>query len=716
MHPLVTSVQASPWDNYPMRPRSAVPNVSYHTQEMKPNSQQQQQFNLGSFDPLSGYGAQSISPKSSAPRSAPGSAPGSAPPSAGAIGTLSLQSGNTNGFGLNTGLPQPQTINANLGTNMAANLTSLGNLNNSLNNGLNNLNNGLPAGLGGSSLGGLNNLNNLNNLNTLNGGLGGNTLGGNSLNSGIGGTLGSIGSSPISPISPLHSTSANTSQITNSMTNSNAAAAPNASSAGWDSSANDSSQNIVNNIIHTANGSTNNNSGSNSNPGSGSSTGNSTNSASSTGTNTSSSTGTSSSGGTSSSANGSINTVNTLNNTLNNQLAQQNNHNNGSGSSLGSNSSQNASQNVSQNVSQNASQNVSPGTASNPNQIQQHPGSVVGSRAPSLSSLALPVLNSHINAFQDVDQPSQANQAANQPPASSMWLNEDSAKLSRPALAVLNVVNLPRDLTLREAQFIFALASDLLSVDVSRNAVSGDVSISARFMNTHSAQVVGMALERRPDIFGQDVKTSVQSFAQSFAPQQQQRSIYQQRPLFSADSTWSQQPISPLTPATNEILNTQRRSSSLVAVEQLNQLNISAAQPSHQAYEGQQGLRSTPPSISPHGSVSNPDAHKIPPPNPADQNPPCNTLYVGNLPPDTSETELKELFSRQPGYRRLCFRTKQNGPMCFVEFEDEVYAGKTLVELYGVALSNSVKGGIRLSYSKNPLGVKSRAPRAKNIH
>ncbi|EJT70731.1 RNA binding protein [Gaeumannomyces tritici R3-111a-1] len=97
----------------------------------------------------------------------------------------------------------------------------------------------------------------------------------------------------------------------------------------------------------------------------------------------------------------------------------------------------------------------------------------------------------------------------------------------------------------------------------------------------------------------------------------------------------------------------------------------------------------------------------FPPVNPADQNPPCNTLYVGNLPIDTSEEELKATFSKQRGYKRLCFRTKQNGPMCFVEFEDVSFATKALHDLYGHMLHNSVKGGIRLSFSKNPLGVRS---------
>ncbi|KAH3668712.1 hypothetical protein OGAPHI_002466 [Ogataea philodendri] len=113
---------------------------------------------------------------------------------------------------------------------------------------------------------------------------------------------------------------------------------------------------------------------------------------------------------------------------------------------------------------------------------------------------------------------------------------------------------------------------------------------------------------------------------------------------------------------------------------------------------------------------------RVPPPaNPADQNPPCNTLYVGNLPPDATELELRTLFQPQKGFRRLSFRTKQNtgnsssshhGPMCFVEFEDVAYATRALAELYGRTLprangsSSNNKGGIRLSFSKNPLGVR----------
>jgi len=103
--------------------------------------------------------------------------------------------------------------------------------------------------------------------------------------------------------------------------------------------------------------------------------------------------------------------------------------------------------------------------------------------------------------------------------------------------------------------------------------------------------------------------------------------------------------------------------------------------------------------------------------NVVDQNPPINTLYVGNLPtspvpagypPNYLEDSLRELFQRRPGFRKLCFRQKSNGPMCFVEFEDVNFATKALNDLYGNTLGGLVKGGgIRLSYSKNPLGVRT---------
>ena len=90
-----------------------------------------------------------------------------------------------------------------------------------------------------------------------------------------------------------------------------------------------------------------------------------------------------------------------------------------------------------------------------------------------------------------------------------------------------------------------------------------------------------------------------------------------------------------------------------------------------------------------------------------EQNPPCNTIYIRNLPLDVSEEEIKALFSKKRGYKRLCFRTKQDGPLCFVEFDDISLAAKALHDLQGYKLQNSVHGGIHLSFSKNPLGVRT---------
>lgn len=94
-----------------------------------------------------------------------------------------------------------------------------------------------------------------------------------------------------------------------------------------------------------------------------------------------------------------------------------------------------------------------------------------------------------------------------------------------------------------------------------------------------------------------------------------------------------------------------------------------------------------------------------------DQNPPGNTLFVGNLPSNSSasssaslEDQLRQRFSACTGYRQLSFRVKNNGPMCFVEFDDVQNAARALAEVNGDTMNGAVKsGGLRLSFSKNPL-------------
>ncbi|CAK7215315.1 cell cycle RNA binding protein whi3 [Sporothrix bragantina] len=108
-----------------------------------------------------------------------------------------------------------------------------------------------------------------------------------------------------------------------------------------------------------------------------------------------------------------------------------------------------------------------------------------------------------------------------------------------------------------------------------------------------------------------------------------------------------------------------------------------------------------------HNGPSQYHIPRMPAVNPSDQHPPCNTLYVGNIPHQTTEDELKSLFSRQRGFKRMVYRNNKSNSNCFVEFENISFATKTLFDLYGVELLHSVRGGIRLSFSKNPLGVRS---------
>lgn len=151
----------------------------------------------------------------------------------------------------------------------------------------------------------------------------------------------------------------------------------------------------------------------------------------------------------------------------------------------------------------------------------------------------------------------------------------------------------------------------------------------------------------------------------------------------------------------------------------------------------------------------------------ADQNPPINTLYVGNLPSHLAVTQsanyleecLRNLFTRASGFKRMSFRQKVNGPMCFVEvsrdhssagspiradsmllrwsvqFENVDFATLAIKDLYGNTLvslqanrtsltwsltvgtyssqGGLVKGGLRLSYSKNSLGQRGNAQPAQ---
>ncbi|PRW58713.1 cell wall integrity scw1 [Chlorella sorokiniana] len=87
-------------------------------------------------------------------------------------------------------------------------------------------------------------------------------------------------------------------------------------------------------------------------------------------------------------------------------------------------------------------------------------------------------------------------------------------------------------------------------------------------------------------------------------------------------------------------------------------------------------------------------------------NPPCNTLFIGNLGDGVNEAEIRGLFSHQPGFQQLKLVRGPKGVTCFIEFIDVTSAMAVHDAQQGAILASSDRGGIRIQYSKNPFGRK----------
>lgn len=85
-------------------------------------------------------------------------------------------------------------------------------------------------------------------------------------------------------------------------------------------------------------------------------------------------------------------------------------------------------------------------------------------------------------------------------------------------------------------------------------------------------------------------------------------------------------------------------------------------------------------------------------------NPPCNTLFIGNLGDNVSEAELRALMGTQPGYRQMKVVKGPRSTTAFVEFTDVASAMLVHQTMQGVVLHSSDRGGVRIQYSKNPFG------------
>ncbi|CAM6104544.1 unnamed protein product [Calypogeia fissa] len=79
-------------------------------------------------------------------------------------------------------------------------------------------------------------------------------------------------------------------------------------------------------------------------------------------------------------------------------------------------------------------------------------------------------------------------------------------------------------------------------------------------------------------------------------------------------------------------------------------------------------------------------------------NPPCNTLFIGNLGEATSEAELRGLFSGQPGFKQMKVLRQGKSTVCFIEFGDVSSAMAVHQHLQGAVLTTSDRGGMRIQY------------------
>ncbi|KAI5339659.1 hypothetical protein L3X38_018931 [Prunus dulcis] len=86
-------------------------------------------------------------------------------------------------------------------------------------------------------------------------------------------------------------------------------------------------------------------------------------------------------------------------------------------------------------------------------------------------------------------------------------------------------------------------------------------------------------------------------------------------------------------------------------------------------------------------------------------NPPCNTLFIGNLGESINEEELRGLFNSQPGFKQMKVLRQERHTVCFIEFEDVNSASNVHHSLQGAVIPSSGSVGMRIQYPfENPFG------------
>ncbi|RXI09639.1 hypothetical protein DVH24_028863, partial [Malus domestica] len=121
-----------------------------------------------------------------------------------------------------------------------------------------------------------------------------------------------------------------------------------------------------------------------------------------------------------------------------------------------------------------------------------------------------------------------------------------------------------------------------------------------------------------------------------------------------------------------------------------------------------------PPTYDPYGGYPVPPVQMHPPPpvpapssyvpvlNTKD-NPPCNTLFIGNLGETINEEELRGLFSSQPGFKQMKILRQERHTVCFIEFEDVNSATNVHHALQGAVIPSSGSDGFLFCVLYDPM-------------
>ncbi|PKU83603.1 U2 small nuclear ribonucleoprotein B'' [Dendrobium catenatum] len=83
--------------------------------------------------------------------------------------------------------------------------------------------------------------------------------------------------------------------------------------------------------------------------------------------------------------------------------------------------------------------------------------------------------------------------------------------------------------------------------------------------------------------------------------------------------------------------------------------------------------------------------------------PPCSTLFIANLGPNCSETELNKALSKFSGFQTLKMRAKWGMPVAFADFENVESSTAAMESLEGTLIDSSDRGGMHIEYARSKM-------------